>query len=123
MTIKYIVKDEAVVPLTQRADGFFYDDKGTIWARRNDKLSVDKVDRCGVGFFSLPEAWDINAACRAHDFAFSSDVYQEFHTFEDANKMLQQNLTALHYPITGYIFRKLSSWFGGKFWENKKTLN
>lgn len=118
---RYIVFGNNVETLTLGVDGLWRDDLQTIWALTDDAASVDSIDRCGVGFFSLPEASD--ADCSSHDYAYSSPAYQAFHTRKEADEMLRRNLIAAHYPIIGPIFYRFSRWFGKKYWERKDTNN
>lgn len=118
---RYIVFGNAVETLTLGVDGLWRDDLNTIWALVDEHASVDPNTRCGVGWFSLPEAADANEICGKHDYAYSSPAYQAFHTRKEADEMLKQNLIAAHYPIIGPLFYRLSRWFGKKYWERNET--
>lgn len=120
---RYIPFGKSVEELNQGEDGLWRDSQGTVWAFSEDKNSVDPVTRCGIGFFSLPEGSVINAGCRVHDYLYSSPTYQAYHTREEADEVLRQQLIKLKYPIIGRLFYRLSRLFGGKYWENKKTNN
>ena len=105
--------------LTQGDDGFYRDESGVIYALPNTVSSLDEVTRCGVGILSLPENHKLTAACRAHDYAYSSPVYQAFHTRREADKMLERHAALLGYSATGKVFRVISRIFGSFFWEKK----
>jgi hypothetical protein len=110
-----------VEKVTLRKDGFYYDSKGTIWALRIDGTLRDPDPRCGVGLLSLPKSWLITRACKPHDYKFDSEVYQTFHTFEEANRDLERDSQILGYPLFGRVAKWLSStWLGKLKWEGKK---
>lgn len=124
--MKYIVTIRfGAVVLTKHEDGFWYDDEGTIYAYK-DGVTADSVDRCGVAPIALP-TWpffqDVNDACAPHDFAYSSPVYQAFHTRKQADDMLAALLTAERHPILGSIFEDIARLLGAKYWENPSTNN
>lgn len=123
---KFIVVGKLVVILTRGADGFFHDEEGTIWAYKDESMTTDPKDRCGVAPIALPE-WPIfqkyNDACAPHDFAYSSDVYQAFHDRLEADNYLQSLLDKEDDSFLGWLFRNLARWFGGRFWENPNTNN
>lgn len=121
MDVKYIAFGNSVEKLTKHSDGLWRDSLGTIWAYSEDSYSSDPVSRCGIGFFSLPEACEANLACNAHDFAYSSPTYQAYHTRKEADEDLKRSLIALNYPVIGPIFYSIARFLGGLFWENKKT--
>ena len=121
---KFIVFRGETIELTENPDGFYHDDKGTIYSFTSADSSVDDSNHCGVGFFSLPDGHPLNAGCGSHDYAYSSPVYQAFHTRKEADKMLQSLLHQIpgySHSITPDIFYMLSRVFGGFFWENDKT--
>lgn len=109
------------VRLEKGDDGFYRDETGVIYALPDKNSSVDDVTRCGVGMLSLPENMSINDVCRMHDFAYSSPVFQFFHTRKEADEMLRHHAAMLGYPILGKVFKSISRIFGKKYWENKKT--
>lgn len=109
------------IKLTKDEDGFYKDDKGTIYALEDNNLSIDTKSRCGIGVFSLPEAWGINDGCSPHDYAYSSPVYQAFHTRDEADQMLKAHITLVSHPVLGWLFRQVSRVFGPPLWENPKT--
>lgn len=111
------------VELTKGEDGFYVDEFGVIYALPDKSLSVDDINRCGIGVLSFPKGAKINGACSAHDYMYSSPVYQAFHTRKEADDMLQQHAKILGYPVVGRALKYLSRLFGGQFWENKKTSN
>lgn len=122
---KYITVPEngRIYELTRGEDGLWRDISGTIWALREGPVAdIDEV--CGVDPVALP-AWyifeKINAACRPHDYAFSSPAYQAFHTFDEANQYLKALQTIVGFPLLGEIFREISDEFGRKYWENTAT--
>lgn len=118
---RYIVTGSSVEELTLFGDGFYRDSMGTIYAIAESSASVDKKNRCGIGVFSLPDKAIANDACRAHDFAYSSPVYQAYHTRKEADEKLKQDLLAMDYPILGPLFYRISRFLGATFWENQKT--
>lgn len=116
------------VELIRNAQGFWEAPGGTIFAYGELSHTVDPVTRCGIGFFSLSETNDITDACRPHDFAYNSPVYQAFHTREEADQKLETDITLIGqelrrpwYQWVGKLFRKVAEVFGGKYWENKET--
>lgn len=105
-------------------DGFFRDKDGVIYALAEEDNSIDKKTRLGVGVFSLPECDSLNDAAKAHDFAYSSSVFQEYHTRKEADNILKNQLFLLagNNPIKkakAYIIYKISRLFGSFFWEGK----
>lgn len=108
------------VRLKQKEDGFYYDDFGVIYALPDKASSVDDVSRCGIGVLSLPRGMSINDACKLHDYAYSSPVFQAFHTRKEADELLRQHAALLGYPILGRVFKTISRIFGAKYWEDKK---
>lgn len=111
--------------VTQKENGLWYGPDGCIFAYAEEDSSVDQEVRCGVGPFSLPKDCELNGACAPHDYAYSSPAYQEFHTREEADRMLEEHLklVAEHsiLRVLAWPFRWLSRVFGGRYWENKET--
>lgn len=122
---KYIVWRGKIVTITYDVvTGFWYDPQGTIIALQNP-VSADPIVRCGIGVLSLPTSHPLTAACGPHDYAYNSVAYQAFHTRDEADRYLE-SLTALigeghWYGYLARPFYRISSWFGGKYWENPKT--
>lgn len=119
---KYIVAKGEVFTLTYSlVDNLWRAEDGTIFALRDDKASVDGVDRCGVWFFSLPEHHPLTASCIPHEMAYSSPSFQLFHTRKEADEMLfnliKQNKK---YKWLAWPFYFLARTFGGWFWEGKR---
>lgn len=110
------------VELERGDDGFYRDESGTIYALPDNASSIDDITRCGIGILSLPENWRINQACKTHDYMYSSPVYQAFHTRKEADEVLRKHLANMGYPVIGSLFKKVASIFGGRFWENKRTI-
>lgn len=108
------------IEVTQGSDGFWRDKLGTVYAFADEKGSVDKEVRYGIGIMSIPEGWLPDDPARVHDYAYSSPVYQAFHTRAEADRLLEAHLKLLGYPVIGFIFRKLSWLLGAKFWEGTK---
>ena len=102
-------------------DGLWRDKWGTVYAVAEDTASVDNIDRCGIGWFSLPEKHPLTDACRPHDFMYSSPAFQMFHTREEADRALWWYCKILGFPTTGKIFRWISDKLGGSKWENSET--
>lgn len=115
MDKKYIVLGKSVEVLTQGSDGFYRDDFGCIWPQLKDGYSADNEVRAGIGWFSLP---GFENEVRAHDFMYSSDVFQAYNTRAEADEVLYEHMRGswLRRP-----FYWLSRLFGGDFWENKST--
>lgn len=110
------------VRLEQGEDGFYRDEAGVIYALPDKASSIDDVNRCGIGVLSLPKNMSINDACKLHDYAYSSPVFQAFYKREEADEMLRQHAAILGYPVLGKIFKFISRIFGRKYWENKETI-
>lgn len=128
MQERFFIYKDRVVRIVKCYDGLWRDDiDGCIYALAEDTASVDANTVCGIGPFSLPHDSPLNAACAAHDFAYSCPVYQLYHTREEADKMLKEHLKltaeGTWYSFVTYPFYCISRLFGGLFWENKKTKN
>jgi hypothetical protein len=119
---RYLQAGKESIKLTQRPDGLWADDKGTIYALPEDG-QVDNVVRCGVGdTLSLNPDHPFTPACAVHDYKYSSPAYQKFHSRDEADKDLERDLKKLGASgFTARLFKKLSSWFGKKYWENANT--
>lgn len=115
--IKYIVDDDTVIELLKGDDGFFRDSHGTIFALRDGK-SADEVDRCGIGFFSLPTDHVLTPICRSHDYMFTSPFYFSFHSRKEADEYLKK-ISLYGFPWTAKLFYSLARIFGGLFWRGK----
>lgn len=94
---------------------------GCVYALRDNRASIDNVDRCGVWFFSLSEKHPLTVACRPHEYMYTSPTFQLYHTREQADRALYRYAKILGFPTVGKIFQWLSSVFGGPLWENEKT--
>lgn len=120
---KYIITNNTTVELTRNADGFYQDDKGTIYAY-NDGVSTDPKDVCGVAPLDLP-SWPFfqteNDQCAKHDFMYTSPVYQAFHTRQEADTYLERMLDLSGHPLIGEIFSEIARLLGSPFWENEAT--
>ncbi len=120
---KYITFRGQSIELKKNNEGFYEDSYGTIYAFTDSGSSVDSVNRCGVGVFSLSANSPLTDACTPHDVAYSSPVYQAFHTRQEADfylKYLAEQITGT-YSITPELFFFLSRELGSQFWENKST--
>jgi hypothetical protein len=100
---------------------FWRDNQGTIYAYSEPSWSVDSSNNCGVGVFSLADNDPRNLACSAHDFEYSSPVYQAFHTRSEADEELEKRLTVEGYPESGEFFSLIAKVLGSQYWENKET--
>lgn len=98
------------------------DDSKTIWAYVDAAATTDSVVRCGVYPFVLPETSVCSDAAKAHDYAYSSPVYQLFYTRREADDKLYEDLRCVGYskPVAATMWA-LARIFGRLFWENKKT--
>lgn len=104
--------------------GIYRSWEGTVFALREDNTSVDLIDRCGVGIFSLDPKHPLTDACKPHEFMYSSPAFQLFNTREEADKRLAELVDILQKKkgsFVGKVFRTLAQWFGASLWENKKT--
>lgn len=121
--IKHIATTRwGVIELRRGSDGFWRSPDDTIYAFADNADSVDNVTRCGVGWFSLSADDAATAACQPHDYAYSSPVYQAFHTREEADEMLQSLMSQVpDRELLATPFEELAEMFGGKYWENDKT--
>jgi len=121
---RYLVANGITIQLIKNLDGFWEDSEGTLYAYYETANTKDPVDRCGVAPLALP-TWPIfvkmNDACRPHDFAYSSPVYQAFHYRHDADEYLRTLQSKSGYPIFGWIARTISRLIGRDYWENSKT--
>ena len=110
-------------------DGLWRSRDETVWAFADDKFSVDKKSRPGVGFFSWRSWWpwakELTRAASFHDYMYSSPAYQAFNTREDADKALAEYIKSLlpkpANSVFAVTFKALSRIFGRSFWENKTT--
>lgn len=118
---RFLVAGTQVVQIFKMPDGYWRDVWGTIFALRDDASSVDSVDRCGVGAFSLPS--DVPVDCAPHDYAYSSPAYQAFHTRKEADEYLRSLVRQAPgvWSLLSAPFYFISRIFGGKFWENEAT--
>lgn len=109
--------------LVKGDDGLWRSEDGAVWALADYSASVDPVDRCGVGIFSLSSDNPLTGECRYHDYAYSSAAYQAFHTRSQADEYLEslikQEPTA--WSILAKPFYWLSRVFGAALWENQTT--
>ena len=119
----YIVFKGEIVHIGRGNDGFYRDATGTIYALRDDEDVADVIDRCGIGWASLPVRNPLNPGCRVHDYAYTSSAYQAFHTRKEADEYLRRLIaeTPSKWSVLAWPFYWLSRIFGGKYWENKKT--
>lgn len=119
---KYIVLPGKVVKLCYNERGLWQDNLGTIWALRDGKASVDSKDRAGVGIFSIDDP-ELNRLTKSHDYMYSSPAYQFFHSREEADTHLKNQLkqASSWKKILAKPFYCISRVFGGLFWENERT--
>lgn len=126
MQSKYFNFKGTTYVISKHEDGLWRDAWGCIYALAEDENSVDNIDRCGIGFLSLPINHPANAGCSPHDYKYSSPAYQLFHTRAEADADLERDETLLGFPVLGKVFRFLAKTFGGfkgklRLWENDKT--
>ncbi len=119
--VKYFHANRTTWKITKFTDGLWRDALGCVYALADKENSVDDVSRCGVGIFSLPANHPANDGCRAHDYKYSSTAYQLYHSRKEADLALEQDLRLLGYSTLGIIFKRLSRYFGAKYWERKET--
>lgn len=122
---KYIISKGRSIELIERSPGRWFDAYGSEFALRDASASVDEVDRCGVGIFSLPESMvELNEACRVHDYKYSSRTYQAYHTREEADADLERDILLMSngrwWGVLAKPFRFIASKFG-MFWEEDRT--
>lgn len=108
------------IELTQGDDGFWRDALGTVYAFADEKGSVDKEVRYGIGLMSIPDGWLPDDPARVHDFAYSCPVYQAYHSRAEADALLETHLKLLGYPVIGWVFKQLSKVLGGRLWEHSR---
>jgi len=123
--MKFIVFKGETIQLNEDENGFYRDTQGTIYAFSSNRDSVDNRDVCGVGWFSLSDGNPLNRACGVHDYAYSSPVYQAYHSRQEADYHLQtllEQIPTAKGTITPYLFRAVSRFLGGLFWENPETI-
>ena len=118
---KYFSANGAVWEIKRFPDSLWRDRYGCIYALAEGEDSVDNIDRCGVGSFSLPLNHPANDACKAHDYKYSSPAYQLYYSRASADADLKRDLELVGYPVLGKVFSFISRLFGGKYWENNKT--
>lgn len=100
-------------------DGNWRDTSGTIWALREDGVFTDSDPRCGKAPLTINRYAD---GCAAHDFAYNSPTYQEFHTRKEADQNLKKHLLMVGAPkVVANLFYWIVRRVGGFFWENDKT--
>lgn len=121
METRYLTYKDFVIPIYRNMDGFWSDSWGTLYALQEESAMLDPVDRCGVGVFSLPEDHPLTDACRVHDYAYSSPVFQVHHTRQEADEALWLYSKILGFPTAGRIMRAISRVFGYFFWDTKAT--
>jgi hypothetical protein len=118
---KYLVgkKGKCITIYKSDQDKLWRDIEGTIYGFADGKSS-DAVTRCGIGMLSLPTNSPCTLAAVAHDFSFTSPVYQLFHSRYEADQELERQLKLLGrwYSRPFYLLSRL---FGRFFWENKDT--
>jgi len=103
------------------ADGFWRDDSGCIFGFVDTEGTKDKVVRCGVSVFSLPESHPLTDACAKHDYAYTCPSVQASYTREEIDEILKRDIKRSGYGILAYPFYFLTRLFGRFFWENDKT--
>ena len=98
------------------------DDSKTIWAYVDSTATTDQIVRCGVYPFVLPEDSICSRAAKAHDYAYSSTMYQLFYTRKEADDKLYADLRCIGYSkLVATAMWGVARLFGRFFWENKKT--
>lgn len=123
--IKYLSFRGKLIEIQKCEDGLWRDELGCVYALTEDTATVDPINRCGVGIFSLKPTHPLTDACKAHDYAYSCPVYQLFHTREEADQMLEHHVELIGeghwYDILAKPFYWITRVFGWLFWENKDT--
>ncbi len=120
----FIATSKEVIALSLGEDGLYRDSNGTIYALRDDSDTVDLVDRCGVGVFSLPEGHPLNDACAVHDKMYSIPAYQAFHSRAEADAELARLVSIIDggkYRVFAPVFQFISWLAGSRLWENRRT--
>lgn len=121
---KYIVFKGVTVEL-KFINGLWRAPDGCIFALADDKAVVDTIDRCGIGIFSLPAKHPLTAACKVHDYMYSSPAYQLFNSRRTADEYLRRLINEVGeghwYGWLADPFYWISRTLGARFWENKLT--
>lgn len=115
------------IKVTMGNDCLWRDENGLIYGFIDNKYQKDRVTRLGVAPLALPTNIRINDAAKAHDYAYSSPAYQEFHSRKEADEVLEAQVEQLGYGTIWQALAKpfyyIARIFGGKYWENDKTNN
>ena len=119
--VRYLTYKDFLIPIYRSIEGVWKDSWGTVYALRDKTASIDPVDRCGVGFFSLPEDHPLTKICARHDYFYESPVFQAFHTRAEADEALWIYSKILGFPTAGRVMRFIARVFGGIFWDNRST--
>lgn len=123
--IKYIVFNKEVITVYKDIDGLWRDMSGTVYAFNESTASEDPINRCGVGFFSLPTTNPLTDDCTPHDYAYSSPGFEAFHTRKEADQylesLIEENPSA--WSILAKPFYWIARILGSRYWENKDTNN
>jgi hypothetical protein len=125
--VSYIVtKRFGAIRLTSKDGLFWHDADGTEFALRDDRKTLDLVDRCGLGLFSVPRWFRrITKACLGHEFKYSSPSYQRYYTREQADYELERDVIIMAdgdwWGVLGKPFRWIAHKLGRGAWENKET--
>lgn len=123
MEIKYLVFRGSIVPIFKSEVDFLWRDQiGTIFALRDNSATLDHIDRCGIGIWSLPTDHELTAYCTPHDYIYDSPAYQVFHTRREADAFLAFLIAQnKKYWYLVKPFYWLSRLLGGPAWEHKPT--
>lgn len=112
-------------PLAVTEDRRLIDPFGNEYACEDELLMTDKNEVAGVGIFSLPASDPFTSAAKAHDFRYSSKVYQETHTRSEADEALREGLES---AATSWWRRRaamvcywLARGLGSGVWEKDST--
>jgi hypothetical protein len=105
--------------LKKNERGFYVDEYGTIWALPDVEEYTDNDIRLGIGILNLPGSYYLTPAAQAHDYAYSSIVWQEFHSRRETDRLFRLHVeklggTALEILLLYGAVRL----FGSLFWEN-----
>ena len=119
--VKYYHANKSVWKIARYNDGLWRDEYGCIYALAEDENSVDQINRCGIGWFSLPKNHPANPSCAVHDYKYSCLAYQLFHDRAEADYDLKEDLKRQGYTVLGILFWQISKVFGRKYWEVRKT--
>lgn len=118
---KYFNFRGQVYTIEKRPDGIWRDAWGTEYSLSEDENSVDKINRYGIGIFSIPANHPASEAAAAHDHAYSSRVYQLYNTRKEADDALLESVRLTGNNLLARFGHLISRLFGRFFWERRET--